>query len=353
MSTALYPMKFMPLFKNKVWGGNKIKSYGFDYSPLPNCGELWVLSGVEDNESVVENGFLKGNHINEVLEVYMGEVLGEENYDRFGSEFPLLLKLIDANDKLSIQVHPDDALAQKRGMENGKTEMWYILEAGEGAEIVDGFEQQVTPEEYRQYLEAGLIERLLHVEHPQRGDMFFIPAGRIHAIGKDILLAEIQQRSDCTYRIYDYNRKDADGKLRPLHTEEALDAIDFRPTADGKTHYNYRDNATVSLAECPYFTTNLISLTQPMGKDFTALDSFVLYFCVEGIAAVKSMEHVVPMHAGECVLVPAAADRVELFAKERAKLLEVYIDPAQWKGESGHHTHAGDWLVEFDRAPGL
>ena len=202
MSTALYPMKFMPLFKNKVWGGNKIKSFGFDYSPLPNCGELWVLSGVEDNESVVENGFLKGNHINEVLEVYMGEVLGEENYDRFGSEFPLLLKLIDANDKLSIQVHPDDALAQKRGMENGKTEMWYILEAGEGAEIVDGFEQQVTPEEYRQYLEAGLIERLLHVEHPQRGDMFFIPAGRIHAIGKDILLAEIQQRSDCTYRIY-------------------------------------------------------------------------------------------------------------------------------------------------------
>ena len=183
MSTALYPMKFMPLFKNKVWGGNKIKSYGFDYSPLPNCGELWVLSGVEDNESVVENGFLKGNHINEVLEVYMGEVLGEENYDRFGSEFPLLLKLIDANDKLSIQVHPDDALAQKRGMENGKTEMWYILEAGEGAEIVDGFEQQVTPEEYRQYLEAGLIERLLHVEHPQRGDMFFIPAGRIHANG--------------------------------------------------------------------------------------------------------------------------------------------------------------------------
>ena len=140
-------MKFMPLFKNKVWGGNKIKSFGFDYSPLPNCGELWVLSGVEDNESVVENGFLKGNHINEVLEVYMGEVLGEENYDRFGSEFPLLLKLIDANDKLSIQVHPDDALAQKRGMENGKTEMWYILEAGEGAEIADGCEKQVTPEE--------------------------------------------------------------------------------------------------------------------------------------------------------------------------------------------------------------
>ena len=141
--------------------------------------------------------------------------------------------------------------------------------------------------------------------------------------------------------------------VQSLHTEEALDAIDFRPTADGKTHYNYRDNATVSLAECPYFTTNLISLTQPMGKDFTALDSFVLYFCVEGIAAVKSMEHVVPMHAGECVLVPAAADRVELFAKERAKLLEVYIDPAQWKGESGHHTHAGDWLVEFDRGSSL
>ena len=202
MEARLYPMKFMPLFKNKVWGGNRIKTLGFDYSPLPNCGELWALSGVEGNESVVANGFLAENHINELLEIYMGELIGERNYDRFGAEFPLLIKLIDAADKLSIQVHPDDTLAQKRGMENGKTEMWYIIKAGDDSEIVDGFERQVNQDEYRQFLEAGLLERILHVERPLPGDMFFIPAGRVHAIGKDILLAEIQQRSDCTYRIY-------------------------------------------------------------------------------------------------------------------------------------------------------
>ena len=347
MESRLYPMKFMPLFKNKVWGGNRIKSLGFDYSPLPNCGELWALSGVEGNESVVANGFLAENHINELLEIYMGELIGERNYDRFGAEFPLLIKLIDAADKLSIQVHPDDALAQKRGMENGKTEMWYIIKAGDDSEIVDGFERQVNQDEYRQFLEAGLLERILHVERPLPGDMFFIPAGRIHAIGKDILLAEIQQRSDCTYRIYDYNRPDADGKLRQLHTDEALDAIDFTPTADGKTHYNYRENETAPLAECPYFTTNLLSLGKPVRKDFSQLDSFVVYLCVEGVAAVNAMDTIVPIHAGECVLVPAVADTVELFPSPKAKLLEVYIDPAQWKGESPSHVHDNDWLASL------
>lgn len=347
MESLLYPMKFLPLFKQKVWGGNRIKSLGFDYDPLPNCGELWALSGVEGNESVVDNGFLKGNHINELLEIYMGELVGEQNFDRFGTVFPLLLKLIDANDRLSIQVHPDDRLAQSRGMENGKTEMWYILEAGRDSEIVDGFEHEVTSEEYRSFLDAGYLERILHVEHPQPGDMFFIPAGRVHAIGRGILLAEIQQNSDCTYRLYDYNRPDENGRLRTLHTDEALDAIDFTPTADGKTHYTYRENATTLLAECPYFTTNLLALTQPIKKNFSSLDSFVLYLCVEDIAAVKAMGTIVPIHAGECVLVPAVADSVELFPTGNAKLLEVYIDPKQWRGESRSHSHDNDWMASF------
>ena len=347
MDSFLYPLKFLPLYKQKVWGGNRIKALGFDYDPLPNCGELWALSGVEGNESVVENGFLAENHINELLEIYMGELIGEKNFDRFGTEFPLLIKLIDAMDRLSIQVHPDDALAQRRGMENGKTEMWYILAAGDDSEIVDGFEQQVTPDEYKQFLAAGHVESLLHIERPQPGDTFFIPAGRIHAIGKDILLAEIQQSSDCTYRIYDYNRPDADGQLRQLHTEEALDAIDFTPTSDGKTHYTYRPNATTPLAQCPYFTTNLLAIDKHLRKDFSSLDSFVVYLCVEGIAAVNSMNTVVPLHAGECVLVPAVADSVELFAKGKARLLEVYIDPDQWKGESRNHSHDNDWLAEL------
>ncbi len=348
MESSLYPMKFMPLYKNKVWGGNKIGTLGFDYSPLPNCGELWALSGVKGNESVIANGFLAENDINEALEIYMGELIGEQNFNHFGTEFPLLLKIIDANDDLSIQVHPNDRLARERGMENGKTEMWYIMEAEGGAHIVDGFNQSITKEEYQQILALGKLESVLHCEEAQRGDVFFIPAGRVHALGKGLLLAEIQQKSDCTYRIYDYMRPDANGKLRELHTAEALDAIDFGELKDGKTHYTYKENNTTKLAECPYFTTNLIPLRQPMKKDFDSLDSCIIYLCVDGIAAIKSMGKIEPIHAGECVLIPAVADAVELFAKGAAKLLEIYIDPAQWtdKGSINHSTDR-DWMVRF------
>ena len=348
MESNLYPMKFMPLYKNKVWGGNKIGTLGFDYSPLPNCGELWALSGVVGNESVVANGFLAENDINEVLEIYMGELIGEQNFNHFGTEFPLLVKIIDANDDLSIQVHPDDRLARERGMGNGKTEMWYIMEAEKGAHIVNGFNQSITKEEYQQILALGKLEDVLHIEQAEAGDMFFIPAGRVHALGKGLMLAEIQQNSDCTYRIYDYNRPDSNGKLRELHTAEALDAIDFSELKDGKTHYTYKENSTTRLAECPYFTTNLIPLTKPLKKDFNSLDSFVIYLCVEGIAAVKSLNEIVPIHAGECVLVPAVADTVELFSEGPAKLLEVYIDPEQWTDKESHnHSTDRDWLAQF------
>lgn len=346
MDTTLYPMKFLPLYKNKIWGGNKIQTLGFDYSPLPNCGELWALSSVKDNESVIANGFLANNNLSEALEIYMGELVGERNYERFGNEFPILIKIIDANDKLSIQVHPDDALARRRGMDNGKTEMWYIMEAEQGAEMVDGFAQKVTPEEYQQFLKLGKLEQLLHVEHPQQGDVFFIPAGRVHALGKGVLLAEIQQTSDTTYRIYDYNRPDTNGKLRELHTAEALEAIDFSELRDGKTHYSYRENATTRLAECPYFTTNLITLNKPIRKDFSELDSFVVYLCTEGIAAVKTMDLIIPVHAGECVLVPAIADRVELFSQGPAKMLEIFVDPEQYK-EDDFHKYDRDWVAQF------
>ncbi len=347
METTLYPMKFMPLYKNKVWGGNKIKSLGFNYDPLPNCGEMWALSAVKDNESVISNGFLADNTLNEVLEIYMGELLGEKNYQHFGNDFPLLIKIIDANDKLSIQVHPDNELARQRGMENGKTEMWYIMEADEGAELVDGFRTRVSRDEYQKFLELGKLEDILHVEHPQNGDVFFIPAGRVHALGKGLLLAEIQQSSDTTYRIYDYNRPDADGKLRELHTAEALDAIDFRVTEDGRTKYNYRQNSTVKIAECPYFTTNLIVLDKPMRKDFSHLDSFVIYLCTDGICAVKTLDTICPIHAGECVLVPAVADIVELYSEGPSKLLEVYVDPEKWTEEGVNHMHDFDWMAQF------
>lgn len=340
---SLYPLKFMPLFKNKIWGGNKIKnSLGIDYDPLPNCGEMWILSGVEGNESVVENGFLAENNLNEVLEIYMADLVGEVNYQRFGDEFPILIKIIDAVDKLSIQVHPDNALARKRGLQNGKTEMWYIMDSEKDSTIIDGFSKLLNKNTYQKALDNNTLVDNLHVEYPQKGDVFFIPGGRVHALGKGLLLAEIQQTSDTTYRIFDWNRVDKDGKSRELHTAEALDAIDFSVITNGKSEYSYHKNSTVELAQCPYFTTNLIAFDKPIRKNFEELDSFVAYCCTEGICAVKSMGHIIPMRAGECVLIPAVADIVELFPEGEAKLLEIYIE-----GEEGvevsadNHEHCG------------
>ncbi|MBR1516918.1 MAG: class I mannose-6-phosphate isomerase [Bacteroidales bacterium] len=343
----LYPLKFLPLYKNKVWGGNKIKTLGFDYAPLPNCGELWALSAVHDSESVIANGFLAENTLNEALEVYMGDLIGERNYERFGNEFPLLVKIIDAADRLSIQVHPDDTLARQRGMENGKNEMWYVMEADSGATIVDGFEHPLTVDEYQAHLAQGTLEDVLHIEHPSPGDVFFIPGGRVHAIGRGLLLAEIQQSSDCTYRIYDYNRPDTDGRLRPLHTAEALDAICFDATRDGRSHYTYQPNATAPVVKTPFFTTSLIAFGKPMRKDFSQLESFVVYLCVEGIMAVRTLDTIVPIHAGECVLVPAVADIVELFCEGPAKALEVYIDPDLAPDDGITHKYDNDWLAQF------
>lgn len=351
MESKLYPMKFLPLYKNVVWGGNRIKELGFDYSPLPNCGELWCLSSVEGRESVVENGFLADNNLSEILEIYMGDIVGERNYEHFGNTFPVLLKLIDSADRLSVQVHPDDRLARERGMENGKTEMWYVMQADEGSEIVDGFTHTMTADDYQKVLSLGKLESILHVEHPQPGDCFFIPAGRVHALGKGLMVAEIQQTSDCTYRIYDYNRPDANGKLRQLHTAEALTALDFSEVKDGRTPYNYQKNSTICLADNSHFTVSLVALDKPMRKNFTKLDSFVVYLCVEGLAAVRSMGTVVPIHAGECVLVPAVADEVELYNEGDAKLLEIYVDPDKWEDDGHSHIHDFDWLAEFVGSP--
>lgn len=341
----LYPLKFLPLFKNKVWGGNKIASLGFDYSPLPNCGEMWILSALKDNESVVADGPLAENNLAELLEIYMGDLIGEKNYEHFGNEFPLLVKIIDACDRLSIQVHPDDKLARQREMPAGKSEMWYVMEAEQGAEIIDGFDEVVPRDMIANYAASGLLEKKLHVEHPQQGDVYYLPAGRVHALGKGLLIAEIQQSSDCTYRLYDYNRPDKDGRLRELHIQEALAAIDYSVVKNPRTAYEYRKNETVEIVNTPYFVTNLISLDKPMRKNFSELDSFVVYVCVEGIAAVRTMDMIEPMHAGECVLVPAVAETVELFSQGPAKLLEVYIDPEQYTGPN--RSESNDWLAQF------
>jgi mannose-6-phosphate isomerase len=322
----LYPLKFKPVFKDKIWGGQKIRtSLGLDFSPLPNCGEVWAMSGVTDCQTVVANGFLEGNELNEILEIYMDELVGEKVYARYANEFPILIKFIDANDWLSIQVHPDDALAARRKIGSGKTEMWYILEADENAALIAGFNRQMNAETYLEFLNQKRLKELLNFEKVQKGDAFFIPAGRVHALGPGILLAEIQQTSDTTYRIYDWDRVDSEGKSRELHTGLALDAIDFKPVDSYRTNYRQLVNKPATLVDCPFFTTNLVEIDQETEKDYTWLDSFVIYICTEGKAEMKAGTECFSLSAGEVVLLPATTESVSLFPGDKIKILEVYI----------------------------
>ncbi len=323
---TLYPLKFQPVFKDKIWGGNKIKSVlGMDYGKLPNCGEAWVISGVEGNPTVVKNGFLAGNELNELVSVYMGDLVGDDVYEKSGDEFPLLIKYIDANAWLSIQVHPDDELAAQRGLKNGKTEMWYILEAEKDAELISGFNRVMTREDYLKHLEEKRLREIMNFEKVEKGDVFFIPAGRVHALGPGVLLAEIQQTSDTTYRIYDWDRIAADGTQRELHTREALDAIDFEMADQYKTRYKAEKNKTATLVSCPQFTTNLLAFDQGISKDYEEVDSFVILMGIEGSSWLSWEGGDVEIQTGEAVLIPNVVNRIQIKPNGNAKLLEIFI----------------------------
>ena len=322
----LYPMKFTPLFRDKIWGGQKIKSVlDMNFGALPNCGEAWVLSGVGGNETVVANGFLEGNELNELVEIYMDDLVGGKVYEKYQNEFPILVKFIDANDYLSIQVHPDDALAQKRGIGNGKTEMWYIISADEGSELIAGFNKKMTQKTYLDHLESKRLKEILNVEKVSAGDVFFIPAGRVHALGPGILLAEIQQTSDTTYRIYDWDRLDDKGNSRQLHTAEALEAIDFNVYDTYRSAYPAIKNTSIEVVNQPFFTTNMIHLDKPLSKNYEELDSFVIYTCVKGDVVVNYQDDVVKLRMGECLLIPNVINQIDIHPSIESKLLETYI----------------------------
>lgn len=325
--SGLYPIKFDPIFHEKIWGGNRMRTILHkDYGKLANCGESWELSGVEGNISVVNNGFLAGNDLNEIVEIYMGELVGDKVYKKFGSEFPLLIKFIDAQDDLSIQVHPDDKLSKERHNAYGKTEMWYVAGTEKGALINSGFNQEVSREKYLEFLEAGKLTDLLHYDEAQVGDVFFIPAGRVHAIGKGCLVAEIQQTSDVTYRIFDYNRTDDEGNERELHTNLALDAIDFSYASEYKTKYTLETNKAKQLVSCPYFTTNIIEFTKELDKDYNNTDSFVIYMTMDGSFDVVWEGGTEKIEMGETVLIPASLESVQLKPNsDSVKIMEVYI----------------------------
>ncbi len=324
--TNLYPLKFSPILKERVWGGNRLsKEYGKNAKEGSKIGESWELSGVQGDISLVANGFLEGNNLEEIIEVYMGDLVGEEIFEKFGREFPLLIKLIDANDDLSIQVHPPDDIAKERHHAYGKTEMWYVLEAGDDAKIYTGFNREMTKELYIESLEKGNIAEILNIEKPEPGDVFFIPSGRVHAICKGVMLTEIQQTSDITYRIWDWNRNGLDGKPRKLHTELAVDAIDYNTYESNKTRVEPELNRTVNIIDCKYFTTNIIELDQAIIKDYSLIDSFVIYICVHGSAKLEWEDKSMNLVKGETVLIPALMEGIGIRPAPAARILEVYI----------------------------
>jgi mannose-6-phosphate isomerase len=322
----LYPLKFDTIFKEKIWGGTKIKDIlGKDFSPLSNCGETWEISGVEGNLSKVSEGPLKGMSLPEITEIFKEDLVGKKVYQQFGNNFPLLVKFIDAAADLSIQVHPNDKLAKKRHNSLGKTEMWYVFQADKGAKLISGFNRETSKEEYLEYLNSGKLMELLNEESVNAGDAFYLPAGRVHTIGNGLLLAEIQQSSDITYRIYDFDREDNEGNKRELHTEEAIDALDYNTYSDYKIEVQKSLNEVVSLVKSQYFQTNLLEFTTGIIREHYDTDSFVIYTCVEGEAEITTLGHTTKISMGNAVLVPQKFPEVHIRTKSGFKMLETYL----------------------------
>ncbi|MCI4667805.1 MAG: class I mannose-6-phosphate isomerase [Bacteroidia bacterium] len=323
---VLYPLRFHPYYKEKLWGGQKLRTVlGKDFGDLANCGETWEISGVKGHISIVKEGALEGKMLTELIEEYQGELLGKRVYSKYGNNFPLLVKFIDANDDLSIQVHPDDELAMKRHDSFGKTEMWYIMQADQDASLISGFNKEVSRDIYEDHFNQGKLIEILNREIAEADDVFFLPAGRVHTIGKGLLLAEIQQTSDITYRIYDFDRVGADGKKRELHVEEALDAIDYRFYDDIKTTYQAENNKPVNLAKCPYFETNRLNLTGQISRNYTGIDSFVIYVVTKGEGLLTYPEGQLSVSMGDAILLPSSIKEVSFSPNGEMNVLEAWV----------------------------
>ncbi len=321
---ALYPFKFEPILKERLWGGTKLKTVLGKSITSDITGESWELSGVSGDVSVVSNGPLAGTSLEQLIAMHAEALLGKGVVARFGKEFPILIKFIDAKQDLSIQLHPNDALAKERHGSFGKTEMWYIMDADPGAKLIVGFNKNVAKEEYSSHLKDDRLPELLNYEQVEPGDTFFINTGKIHAIGAGVLLAEIQQTSDVTYRVFDFNRKDKLGNLRELHTELAMDAIDYERKDDFKVTYDDKPNTENPMVACPYFKTCYMNLTKDFEQTLSKRDSFTIYMCVEGKASIANENGSVTLIKGETTLMPASSKHLHI-KTTGAKLLEVSI----------------------------
>lgn len=321
---SIHPLKFHPILKERLWGGTKLQTVLNKPIESDITGESWEISTVPGDISVISNGYLANTSLDSLIDTSPELLLGKSVVERFGKEFPILIKFIDAKQDLSIQLHPNDTLAKKRHNSFGKTEMWYVMDADKGSELIVGFNKNVTKEEYSKSLADDTLLDLLHYESVKEGDTFFINTGKIHAIGAGVLLAEIQQTSDVTYRVFDFNRKDRDGNLRELHTEMALDAMDYEKKDDFKVLYDTSLNKVGTMVDCPYFKTNFLNLTQNLEQDTVTRDSFTIFMCVGGKATIETDEGDVDIQKGETVLVPALTNEIRI-KTTGIKLLEVTI----------------------------
>ncbi|MCF6182189.1 type I phosphomannose isomerase catalytic subunit [Lutibacter sp.] len=322
--TINYPLKFKPILKQKIWGGNKLVAVLHKISTDKNIGESWEISDVDNNISVVANGKLEGKTLKELVKKYKGDFVGNKNYLTFNDKFPLLIKFIDAAQDLSVQVHPNNELAKKRHNSFGKTEMWYIMEAEEKSNLVLGFSKEISPKQYKELLQEKAITSVLNFEKIKKGDAFFIETGTVHAIGAGVVLAEIQQTSDITYRIYDWDRVDAQGNSRELHTDLAIDAINFSTKLNTKRKYDNQLNKINTLVTCPYFKTNFIPVKGEITLDYSKTDSFVIFMCVEGSGTISINNNSENINYGETILVPATATSV-FIKSSNCKLLAVTV----------------------------
>lgn len=320
--TFLYPLKFIPILKEKIWGGSKLTGI-LNKQGSGTLGESWEISGVPSNISVVSNGSLTGKSLKELIDNYTSELLGEKVFKTFGTDFPLLFKFIDAADDLSVQLHPDDRLAKERHDSFGKTEMWYVVQADEGSRLILGFNREMDEATYLSHLESGSITDILKEVPVKEGESYFIAPGTVHAIGGGILLAEIQQTSDITYRIYDWDRPGLDGNMRELHTSEAMDAIDYG-LSDAQLHYSEGTDEVMEICDHPFFHTSRLYLTANFNRELKNIDSFVVYMCLKGAFDIDDGKTQVSLKAGETVLIPAQFDQVQLLTNG-CDLLEVYI----------------------------
>ena len=329
----LYPLKFKAQLLPKVWGGKTIMHW-YDIVPADyeNVGEAWVLSDFGDYHTEVANGSMAGDDVQDLLEVYMDELVGEKVYEAFGNQFPLLMKFIDAADDLSIQVHPSDAYAQDHEESRGKTEMWYMLPSADDASIYLGWNQQMNEDIITGAINDGTLADYLIGYNVRGGDVAFIPAGTVHALRRNTIVAEIQENSDLTYRLYDYNRPGVDGQLRPLHIEKALLTVDYKTADDAVvTHPETNEKGVANAVRCPFFTTNVLDIKQTVERDYAKLDSFVAYMCVDGACRITALDCetedcTVDMKLGEAVLIPASLNDIRLTPDGKCRLLEIYIE---------------------------